>query len=60
MSNDAKASHNEVHAFVSEACSLFQEVFLTVFTLMSTCAGFPYMGVPACAHSAVPTLPCSI
>ncbi len=63
--NDAKASHNEVHAFRSEPCWLFQltlhavfeEGFATVFfplTLMR--AGPSFKGMPAHAHSAVKLL----
>ncbi len=51
--NDAKTSHNEIHAFGSEPCRLFQLALLAVFygafnsifpaTLM--CSGHPYMGM---------------
>ncbi len=61
---DAKASHNEVYAFGSEPCSLFQLAlhavlqcfFNSVFpvTLMHPGPGLSYMGMPARAHSAGP------
>ncbi len=67
---DASASHNEVHAFRSEPCRLFQlalhavfySVFLNCFqfpvTLMR--AGPSYMGMSAHAHSAVPAPSCAL
>ncbi len=63
MLNDAKASHNEVHAFWSEPGRLFQlalhtvfySVFNSVFTVMLMRAAFPFMSMPAHAHSAVLT-----
>ncbi len=67
--NDAKASHDEVRAFRSEPCRLFQSAphavfysvfcffffvfFYSVFTVTLMCAGLPYMGISAIAHSAV-------
>ncbi len=64
MLNDAKVSHNDVSAFESEPCRLFQLslhtvfnsvwVFLSVFPVMLMCAELPYIGIPARAHSARP------
>ncbi len=59
MLNDAKASHNKVHAFGSEPCRLFHVVFYraffnNVFKVKLLLVGLPYMGKPVCAHSAVP------
>ncbi len=63
MLNDAKASHDEVHAFGSEPCRLFQSAlhavfysvfFTSVFPVTLLRAGRPYMGIPARAYSAVP------
>ncbi len=52
--NDVQVSHNEVCAFGSEPCRLFQlaldAVFQEVFLMPS---GLPYVGMPAHAHSAV-------
>ncbi len=66
MLNEAKVSHNEVHAFGSKSCRLFQSAlntvfygvfFNSVFTVTLMCAGLPYVSMPAHAHSAVPTPP---
>ncbi len=53
--NDAKVSHNEIRAFGSEPCRLFQSALLTVFqevifnpvTLTLMCAGLPCLGMSA-------------
>ncbi len=53
--NNAKASHNEVHAFGSELYSLcFTVFFYSVFPVTLMRAGLPYTGMPARAHSTVP------
>ncbi len=67
-----RVSHNEVHAFRSEPCRLFQlalhNVFYSVF-FFKLCFQFPvtlmragpsYMGMSAHAHSAVPAPSCAL
>ncbi len=59
MLSNAKTSHNEVRTSGSEPCKLFQlalhtvfqEVFLTVFTVTLMRAGLPYKGIPRHASS---------
>ncbi len=62
MLNYVKVSNNELHAFGSELCRLFQLGLqaLTVFTEMLLRAGLPCMGMPAlrtqCCACPSPTL----